>query len=217
MPHPNQVPRGQPPPGQGLTGPYIPINAVIPQATIFLPALNSEYEIPEIPNVMTKKTIKTTCVDVCQRDKIQFQQAKMMKVNTGRDLVRVYHMRQIGECPNNKGCHPEWKKRKRSGESINLSQMQHEQEENMTQKMTQRHYNQPKQQNKNLKIGLEDIVIDHYHNAAREKSMTNLTKEANQENDQDQKVIQDRETIKFREKLEWTSIETRMGMKPEAN
>ncbi|KAA6381495.1 MAG: hypothetical protein EZS28_022978 [Streblomastix strix] len=51
-------PRGQPPPGQGPTGQYIPRNTQIPEATIFAPPLNTEQEIPDIPNVMTKETIK---------------------------------------------------------------------------------------------------------------------------------------------------------------
>ncbi|KAA6399249.1 MAG: hypothetical protein EZS28_005223 [Streblomastix strix] len=58
MPPPHSGPRGQPPSGQGSTGPYAPGNAAIPQATIFPPVLKAEQEIPEIPNVMTKETIK---------------------------------------------------------------------------------------------------------------------------------------------------------------
>ncbi|KAA6358179.1 MAG: hypothetical protein EZS28_046294, partial [Streblomastix strix] len=55
MPPPNSGPRNQPPPGQGL---YAQINAPIPQSTIFPPALNAEQEIPGIPNVLIKETIK---------------------------------------------------------------------------------------------------------------------------------------------------------------
>ncbi|KAA6357334.1 MAG: hypothetical protein EZS28_047139, partial [Streblomastix strix] len=55
IPPPKSGQRGQHPTGQG---PYIPRNAAIPQATIFPPTWNTEYEIPEIPNIMTKETIK---------------------------------------------------------------------------------------------------------------------------------------------------------------
>ncbi|KAA6352839.1 MAG: hypothetical protein EZS28_051634 [Streblomastix strix] len=55
MPPPNSGPRDQPPPGQGL---YAQGNAAIPQSTIFPPALNAEQEIPGIPNILTKETIK---------------------------------------------------------------------------------------------------------------------------------------------------------------
>ncbi|KAA6335875.1 MAG: hypothetical protein EZS28_052923 [Streblomastix strix] len=58
MPPPNSGSLGQPPSGQVQTGSYILRNAVIPQATIFLPALNAEQEIPGIPNVLTKEIIK---------------------------------------------------------------------------------------------------------------------------------------------------------------
>ncbi|KAA6382212.1 MAG: hypothetical protein EZS28_022263 [Streblomastix strix] len=51
----NLLPRDQPPPGQGL---YTQRNAAIPQSTIFPPTLNMEQEIPGIPNVLTKETIK---------------------------------------------------------------------------------------------------------------------------------------------------------------
>lgn len=47
--------------------------------------------------------------------------------------------------------------------------------------------------------------------------MIPLTEETNQENGQDQQVNRDRETIKVQEKLEWASIEMRMGMKLEVN
>ncbi|KAA6394467.1 MAG: hypothetical protein EZS28_010004 [Streblomastix strix] len=52
---PNSGPRDQPPPGQGL---YTQRNAAMTQSTIFPPALNVEQEIPGIPNVLTKETIK---------------------------------------------------------------------------------------------------------------------------------------------------------------
>ncbi|KAA6339732.1 MAG: hypothetical protein EZS28_052588, partial [Streblomastix strix] len=55
MPPPNSGPRDQPPPGHGL---YAHRNAAIPQLTIFPPTLNAEQEIPGIPNVLTKETIK---------------------------------------------------------------------------------------------------------------------------------------------------------------
>ncbi|KAA6358287.1 MAG: hypothetical protein EZS28_046186, partial [Streblomastix strix] len=55
MSPPNSGPRDQPPPGQGL---YAQRNTAIPQSTIFPPALNAEQEIPGIPNVLTKETIK---------------------------------------------------------------------------------------------------------------------------------------------------------------
>ncbi|KAA6365444.1 MAG: hypothetical protein EZS28_039030 [Streblomastix strix] len=55
MPPPNSGPRDQPPPGHGL---YAQRNAAILQSTIFAPALNAEQEIPGIPNVLTKETIK---------------------------------------------------------------------------------------------------------------------------------------------------------------
>ncbi|KAA6369588.1 MAG: hypothetical protein EZS28_034886 [Streblomastix strix] len=58
MPSLNSGPRGQPPPRQEPTGLYASINAAIPQSTIFPPALSTEQEIPEIPNVLTKETIK---------------------------------------------------------------------------------------------------------------------------------------------------------------
>ncbi|KAA6399544.1 MAG: hypothetical protein EZS28_004933 [Streblomastix strix] len=145
----------------------------------------------------------------------------MTKANTFRSLVQVYRTRQIGESPNNKGYDPQKKKSKHSGEIITLSQEQLALEENMTQMMTQRNYNQPKQQDTNLQIDSKDIEIDPYHSVVRDQGMTHLTEEENQkkdqDQDQDQEVIQDRKTIKVREKLEWTSIEIRMGMKPEAN
>ncbi|KAA6354715.1 MAG: hypothetical protein EZS28_049758, partial [Streblomastix strix] len=55
MPPPNSGPRDYPPPGHGL---YAQRNAAIPQSTIFPPALNAEQEIPGIPNVLTKETIR---------------------------------------------------------------------------------------------------------------------------------------------------------------
>ncbi|KAA6388216.1 MAG: hypothetical protein EZS28_016255, partial [Streblomastix strix] len=55
MPPPNSGPRDQPPPGQGL---YTQRNTAIPQSTIFPPTLNVEQEIPGIPNVLSKETIK---------------------------------------------------------------------------------------------------------------------------------------------------------------
>ncbi|KAA6371388.1 MAG: hypothetical protein EZS28_033084, partial [Streblomastix strix] len=55
IPPPNTGQRDQPPPAHGLNAQR---NAVIPQSTIFPPALNAEQEIPEIPNVMTIETIK---------------------------------------------------------------------------------------------------------------------------------------------------------------
>ncbi|KAA6390572.1 MAG: hypothetical protein EZS28_013904 [Streblomastix strix] len=55
MPPPNSGPRDQPPPGHGL---YVQRNAAIPQSTIFPPTLNVEQEIPGIPNILTKETIK---------------------------------------------------------------------------------------------------------------------------------------------------------------
>ncbi|KAA6370094.1 MAG: hypothetical protein EZS28_034380, partial [Streblomastix strix] len=55
MPPPGPEPRDQPPPGHGL---YAQRNAAIPQSTIFPPTLNAEQEIPGIPNILTKKTIK---------------------------------------------------------------------------------------------------------------------------------------------------------------
>ncbi|KAA6360241.1 MAG: hypothetical protein EZS28_044233 [Streblomastix strix] len=58
MPPPNSGQRGQPPPRQRLTGPYASRNAVIPQTMIFPHTLKTEQKIPEIPNIMTKETIK---------------------------------------------------------------------------------------------------------------------------------------------------------------
>ncbi|KAA6385563.1 MAG: hypothetical protein EZS28_018915 [Streblomastix strix] len=55
MPPPNFGPRDQPPTG---LGPYAQRNTAKPQSTIFPPALNAEQEIPGIPNVLTKETIK---------------------------------------------------------------------------------------------------------------------------------------------------------------
>ncbi|KAA6368286.1 MAG: hypothetical protein EZS28_036186, partial [Streblomastix strix] len=55
MPPPGSGPRDQPPPGHGL---YTQGNAVIPRSTIFPPTLNAEQEIPGIPNILTKETIK---------------------------------------------------------------------------------------------------------------------------------------------------------------
>ncbi|KAA6389601.1 MAG: hypothetical protein EZS28_014870 [Streblomastix strix] len=55
MPPPNSGPREQPPPDQGL---YTQRNTAIPQSAILPPALNAEQEIPGIPNILTKETIK---------------------------------------------------------------------------------------------------------------------------------------------------------------
>ncbi|KAA6329878.1 MAG: hypothetical protein EZS28_053565, partial [Streblomastix strix] len=38
--------------------------------------------------------------------------------------------------------------------------------------MTQKHYNQPKQQDENLEINLEDIETDPYHHTAKDQDMT---------------------------------------------
>ncbi|KAA6397273.1 MAG: hypothetical protein EZS28_007203 [Streblomastix strix] len=57
MSPPNSGPQGQPSPGHGPTGPYIPRNAA-KQVTIFPPALSTGHEIPKIPKVMTKETIQ---------------------------------------------------------------------------------------------------------------------------------------------------------------
>ncbi|KAA6387578.1 MAG: hypothetical protein EZS28_016899 [Streblomastix strix] len=88
---------------------------------------------------------------------------------------------------------------------------------NSIQKMTQRQYSHPKQQDKNLKIDQEGIEIDLSHGAIIYQDMTPLTEEANQKRDQDQVAGRDRETIKIHEKLERSSIEIRMNMKQEAN
>ncbi|KAA6402915.1 MAG: hypothetical protein EZS28_001556 [Streblomastix strix] len=55
MSPPNAGPRDWSPPDHGLCTQR---NAVIPQSTIFPPALNAEQEIPGIPNELTKETIK---------------------------------------------------------------------------------------------------------------------------------------------------------------
>ncbi|KAA6361217.1 MAG: hypothetical protein EZS28_043256 [Streblomastix strix] len=51
----------------------------------------------------------------------------------------------------------------------------------------------------------------------QDQDTTPLTEEVNRGGDRDQEIIQDRETIKVQEKLEWISIEIRMDTKPEAN
>ncbi|KAA6371389.1 MAG: hypothetical protein EZS28_033085 [Streblomastix strix] len=91
------------------------------------------------------------------------------------------------------------------------------QRKSKTQKTTQRHYYQPKQIDKSFEIDLEEIEIDPYHRATRDQDKTPLTEEVNRENDQDQEIIRDRETIKVQEKLEWISIEIRRDLRPEAN
>ncbi|KAA6383945.1 MAG: hypothetical protein EZS28_020528 [Streblomastix strix] len=58
MPPPNSGPLGQSPSGQGPTRPYAQRITVKLQTMIFPPTLNTEQEIPEIQNVMTKETIK---------------------------------------------------------------------------------------------------------------------------------------------------------------
>ncbi|KAA6364951.1 MAG: hypothetical protein EZS28_039522 [Streblomastix strix] len=95
----------------------------------------------------------------------------MPKAITGRASVQVYHTQQIGKSLNN-------------------------QKKNMFQRMTQRHYNQPKQQDRNLEFDSEDIEIDLFHLVERDQGTTFLTEEMNRENDQDQEGIRDRETIK---------------------
>ncbi|KAA6391901.1 MAG: hypothetical protein EZS28_012575 [Streblomastix strix] len=70
----------------------------------------------------------------------------------------------------------------------------------MTQKMTQRHFNLQKQQDKNLEIDSQGIEIDPFHRATRVQDMIPLAKDVNRENDQDRDVIQDRETIKVSRK-----------------
>ncbi|KAA6354151.1 MAG: hypothetical protein EZS28_050322 [Streblomastix strix] len=55
MPSPNAGTRGQLPPGYRL---YAQRNTVIPLSTTFPPALNTQQEKPEVPNVMIKETIK---------------------------------------------------------------------------------------------------------------------------------------------------------------
>ncbi|KAA6380050.1 MAG: hypothetical protein EZS28_024424 [Streblomastix strix] len=83
--------------------------------------------------------------------------------------------------------------------------------------MTQKRYNQQKQQDRNLEIDSEDIEIGPYHSTSRDQDMTLLTEEANQEKDQVQEVIQDLENTRVQEKLEWMSIGIRMDLKLETN
>ncbi|KAA6360240.1 MAG: hypothetical protein EZS28_044232 [Streblomastix strix] len=126
----------------------------------------------------------------------------MTKAITGRASVQVYHMQWIGESKNNKVKHLRWMMLDRSGENTTLIREWHVQGKNMTWKMPQRHYNQPKLQDRNLEFDSEDKEIDLFHHVVRDQGTTFLTEEMNCENDQDQEGIRDRETIKIREKLE---------------
>ncbi|KAA6360251.1 MAG: hypothetical protein EZS28_044222, partial [Streblomastix strix] len=74
-----------------------------------------------------------------------------------------------------------------------------------------------KQRDKNLQVDSEDIEIGPYHPTTRDQDITILIEEVNQENDQDQGVIEDRETIKAQEKPEWMSIRIIMDLKLEVN
>ncbi|KAA6390378.1 MAG: hypothetical protein EZS28_014096 [Streblomastix strix] len=79
MPPPNSGPRDQPPPGQGL---HAQRNAAIPQSAIFPLVLSVDQEIPGIPNVLTKETIKDhmhkwmlkvfDLIPVCKNDEGQY-------------------------------------------------------------------------------------------------------------------------------------------------
>ncbi|KAA6358394.1 MAG: hypothetical protein EZS28_046079, partial [Streblomastix strix] len=55
VPPPNQGPRGQHPPRQGLNSQR---NVSIPQSTIFPPTLNAEQKKPGIPNLLVKEAFK---------------------------------------------------------------------------------------------------------------------------------------------------------------
>ncbi|KAA6396579.1 MAG: hypothetical protein EZS28_007894 [Streblomastix strix] len=87
----------------------------------------------------------------------------------------------------------------------------------MIQRMTQKHCNQQKQRDINLEIDSEDIEIGPCNLTTRDQDMILLKEELNQEYDQDQEGIQDRETIKVQEKLEWMLIGIKMDLKPETN
>ncbi|KAA6330821.1 MAG: hypothetical protein EZS28_053451, partial [Streblomastix strix] len=165
MPHQNSGPGGQPPPKQEPTGPYM----VIPQSTIFLPALNVEQEIQEIPHVLTKETIQDQkhiwilkgfdLIPVGKDDEGQYW------LDFGPGVLHATDWRK----PKQYGQHLRWMKLKRFGKNTTLIQEWQVQRKSMTQKTTQRHYNQPKQQNKNLEINLEDREMDIYHRMTRDQ------------------------------------------------
>ncbi|KAA6403173.1 MAG: hypothetical protein EZS28_001299 [Streblomastix strix] len=188
MPPPNSGRRDQPPPGHGL---YVQRNAAIPQSTIFPPALNAEQEILGIANVLTKETIKDhmhiwilkgfDLIPVSKDDEGQYWPG------FGPGVLHAADWRK----PKQQGQHLHQMKLKRSGKNTTLIQEWQVQRKSMTQKTTQRHYNQPKQQNKNLEINLEDRDIDLYHRMTRNQDMIPMTEEVNRENEQDQEVIRD--------------------------
>ncbi|KAA6360369.1 MAG: hypothetical protein EZS28_044104 [Streblomastix strix] len=87
----------------------------------------------------------------------------------------------------------------------------------MIQKTTQKHYNQPKQQDKNLEIGSEDIKTGPNLHITRDQDMTRPTEEVNREKEQDQGVILDLKNIRVQEKLEQMLIGIIMDLKLQTN
>ncbi|KAA6360641.1 MAG: hypothetical protein EZS28_043833 [Streblomastix strix] len=169
-------------------GLYAQRNAAIPQSTIFPPALNAEQEIQRIPNVLKKETIK------------DHMRKWMLKVF---DLIPVSKddegQQWPGFCPGVPHA-TDWRKSKQQGQIPSMNDIRAFWREH----------------NFDLRVA-QDTKIGPYHPIVRSQDMTLLTEEVNQENDQDQGVIQDQETIKVREKLELMSIGAKMNLKPETN
>ncbi|KAA6356821.1 MAG: hypothetical protein EZS28_047651, partial [Streblomastix strix] len=84
---------------------------------------------------------------------------------------------------------------------------------NIIQKTTQKHYNQPKQQDKNSEIDSKDTEIGPYHHTTRDRDMNLMTMATNREKDRDQEVIQERENTIIPERLEQMRIEIIMDLK----
>ncbi|KAA6396870.1 MAG: hypothetical protein EZS28_007601 [Streblomastix strix] len=210
-------PRGQPPQGLRPTVPYVPRSAAIPQTTIFPPALYAEQEIPKIPNVMKKETIKDHI------HKWIFNGFELLPVD--KDDEKQYWP---GFCPGVPYA-TDQRKSKRSILAPSMDEVRALWKEcnfNLRVECVRKEYDseydqetlQPTTlQDRNLQIDLEDIEIDPYHHVTRDQDMTLQTEAVNRENDKDQGVIQNRETIKVQKKQEWMSIEIRMYLRLEAN
>ncbi|KAA6378700.1 MAG: hypothetical protein EZS28_025775, partial [Streblomastix strix] len=161
-------------------GLYAQRNAAIPQSTIFPPILNTEQEIPGIPNVLTKETIK------------DHMHKWMLK---GFDLIPVGKDDEGNHWP---GFGPgvphasDWRKAKQQGETPSMDDVRaFWREQNFDLRVAC-----PKQRGKNLEIDSGNIEIDPCHCTIRDHGKTHLIEEMNQVNDQDRQILLDQRQVK---------------------
>ncbi|KAA6368987.1 MAG: hypothetical protein EZS28_035486, partial [Streblomastix strix] len=189
----NSGPRDQSPPGHQL---HAQRNIAILQQTIFVPTLNAEQEIPGIPNVLTKETIKD------HMHKWMLKGFDLIPV--GKDDEGQYWM---GFCPSVPHA-TDWRKSKQQGQTSSIDDIRAFQRE---------HNFDLRVAYKNSEIDSKDTEIGPYHRTTRDQDMTILTGAANRQKEQDQRIIQDLENTEVQEKLEQMRIEIIIDLKSETN